>query len=75
MWKSSIQNMEKYFEVFRSVQMDIMLSHDTDFQSADGNEIKLLPQLWWLIREKDDSFWASCKISLSLMKSSILDNL
>lgn len=48
MWKSSIENMEKYFEVFRCIQMDVMVSHDTDFQSAGGDEIKLLPQLWWL---------------------------
>lgn len=33
--------MEKYFGVCRSIQMDVMASHDTDFQSAGGNKIKL----------------------------------
>lgn len=40
--------MEKYFKVCRSAQIDVRVSNNTDFQSTGGNEIKLLPQLWWL---------------------------
>lgn len=45
MWKGSIENMEKYFEVCHSVRMDVTVTYDTDFEIAHRSEFKLLLQL------------------------------
>lgn len=50
MWKSSIENMEKYVEVCCGIQMDVMTSYDTDFQSAKGSGCNLTPQFCVLIQ-------------------------